>query len=80
VSPLGSVVGIERSADAVALAGKLVFERGLENVEGLEGGRSIHSTDLSFETIRNEIERRTVFHEKVPTSLEMPFSPEQGPH
>ena len=38
--------------------------------------RIFERTDLSFETVRNEIERRTVFHEKVPTSVEMPFSPE----
>jgi ubiquinone/menaquinone biosynthesis C-methylase UbiE len=37
VGPSGTVVGVERSADAVALARTLVSERGLDNVEVLEG-------------------------------------------
>ena len=37
VGPSGRVVGIERSPDAVALARTLVAERGLGNVEVLEG-------------------------------------------
>lgn len=36
VGPSGSVVGVERSADAVALARKLASERSLHNVEVLE--------------------------------------------
>jgi cyclopropane fatty-acyl-phospholipid synthase-like methyltransferase len=36
VGPSGSVVGVERSADAVALANKVIAERGLRNVEVLE--------------------------------------------
>jgi len=31
---------------------------------------------LSLEDLRNDIEGRMVFHEKIPTSVEMPFSPE----
>ena len=45
VGPSGSVVGVERSAEAVALARKLVAERGLGNVEVLE--RDARSTGLS---------------------------------
>ena len=45
VGPSGSVVGIERSADAVALARTLVSERGLGNVQILEG--DARSTGLS---------------------------------
>ena len=37
VGPSGRVVGVERSADAVVLARTLVVERGLANVEVLEG-------------------------------------------
>lgn len=44
VGPSGSVVGVERSADAVALARKLVSDRGLTNVEVLE--RDARSTGL----------------------------------
>ncbi len=44
VGPAGSVVGVERSADAVALARKLVSERGLRNVEVFE--RDARSTGL----------------------------------
>jgi Methylase involved in ubiquinone/menaquinone biosynthesis len=36
VGPSGSVVGVERSADAVAMARRLIDERGLRNVEVLE--------------------------------------------
>ncbi len=36
VGPSGSVVGVERSAEAVALARKLLSERGIRNVEILE--------------------------------------------
>lgn len=44
VGPSGRVVGVERSADAVALARKLVADRGFENVEVLE--RDARSTEL----------------------------------
>src|SRR5258708_36952254 len=44
VGPSGSVVGVERSADAVVLARKLISERGLRNVEVLE--RDARSTGL----------------------------------
>lgn len=37
VGPEGSVVGIERSEEAVALARELVGDRGLRNVEVLQG-------------------------------------------
>jgi ubiquinone/menaquinone biosynthesis C-methylase UbiE len=50
VGPSGSVVGIERSADAVALARQLVLERGLGNVEVLEGdARSTGLPRASFD-------------------------------
>jgi ubiquinone/menaquinone biosynthesis C-methylase UbiE len=50
VGPSGSVVGVERSADAVALARKLVLERGLGNVEVLEGdARSTGLPRASFD-------------------------------
>jgi SAM-dependent methyltransferase len=50
VGPSGSVVGIERSGDAVALARKLVLERGLGNVEVLEGdARSTGLPRASFD-------------------------------
>jgi SAM-dependent methyltransferase len=50
VGPSGSVVGIERSVDAVALARKLVLERGLGNVEVLEGdARSTGLPRASFD-------------------------------
>jgi len=50
VGPSGSVLGIERSADAVALARQLVAERGLANVEVLEGdGRSTNLPRGSFD-------------------------------
>jgi enamine deaminase RidA (YjgF/YER057c/UK114 family) len=39
-------------------------------------GRIFARANLSFETIRDEIASRTVFREKVATSVEMPFSPE----
>jgi SAM-dependent methyltransferase len=48
VGPSGSVVGVERSADAVALARKLLAERGLRNVELLE--RDARSTGLPRES------------------------------
>jgi ubiquinone/menaquinone biosynthesis C-methylase UbiE len=52
VGPSGSVVGIERSADAVALARKLVVERGLGNVEVLEGdARSTGLPRASFDVV-----------------------------
>jgi ATP-dependent Clp protease ATP-binding subunit ClpC len=38
--------------------------------------RIFQRSHLSLETIRKEIEGRTVFKEKVPTSVEIPFSPE----
>jgi len=44
VGPSGSVVGVERGADAVALARKLVSERGFRNVDVLE--RDARSTGL----------------------------------
>jgi ubiquinone/menaquinone biosynthesis C-methylase UbiE len=44
VGPTGSVVGVERSPDAVALARQLVADRGLRNVEVLE--RDARSTEL----------------------------------
>jgi SAM-dependent methyltransferase len=44
VGPSGRVVGVERSADAVALARKLVSERALGNVEVLE--RDARATGL----------------------------------
>jgi ubiquinone/menaquinone biosynthesis C-methylase UbiE len=44
VGPSGSVVGVERSAEAVALAKKLISERGLRNVEVL--CRDARSTEL----------------------------------
>ena len=50
VGPSGRVVGVERSADAVALARKLVPERGLGNVEVLEGdARSTGLPRASFD-------------------------------
>ena len=48
VGPSGTVVGVERSADAVALARKLVGERGLSNVEVVE--RDARSTGLPRES------------------------------
>jgi cyclopropane fatty-acyl-phospholipid synthase-like methyltransferase len=44
VAPSGSVVGVERSADAVELARKLVSERGLKDVDVL--CRDARSTQL----------------------------------
>jgi len=44
VGPTGSVVGVDRSRDAVALARQTVSEQGLANVEVLE--RDARSTDL----------------------------------
>jgi SAM-dependent methyltransferase len=50
VGPSGRVVGIERSPDAVALARTLVSERGLENVEVIEGdARSTGLPRASFD-------------------------------
>ena len=50
VGPSGRVVGVERSEDAVALARKLVSERGLANVEVLEGdARSTGLPRASFD-------------------------------
>ena len=50
VGPSGSVVGVERNADAVALARTLVLERGLGNVEVLEGdARSTGLPRASFD-------------------------------
>lgn len=48
VGPSGRVVGVERSADAVDLARKLVSERGLKNVEVL--CRDARSTQLPRES------------------------------
>jgi ubiquinone/menaquinone biosynthesis C-methylase UbiE len=50
VGPTGSVVGVERSADAVALARTLASERGLANVEVIEGdARSTGLARASFD-------------------------------
>lgn len=38
------------------------------------GGRVFARSHLSLENIRKEIEGRTMFREKVPTSVEIPFS------
>jgi ATP-dependent Clp protease ATP-binding subunit ClpC len=43
--------------------------------EGLTS-RIFERSHPSLENIRKEIERRTVFHEKISTSVEMPFGPE----
>ena len=48
VGPSGRVVGVERSGDAVALARKMLSERGLRNVEVLE--RDARSTGLPRES------------------------------
>jgi SAM-dependent methyltransferase len=55
VGPSGSVVGIERSEDAVELARKLVADRGLANVEIVHGdGRAtgLGSATFDFATAR----------------------------
>ena len=39
-------------------------------------GRIFGRAHLSFDRIRREIEERTAFHEKISTSVEMPFSRE----
>jgi len=52
VGPAGSVVGIERSEEAVALARNLVAERGLRNVEVLQGdARSASLARASFDLV-----------------------------
>ncbi len=52
VGPAGSVVGIERSEEAVALARELVAERGLLNVEVLqEDARSANLAKASFDLV-----------------------------
>jgi SAM-dependent methyltransferase len=52
VGPAGSVVGIERSEEAVALARELVAERGLRNVEVLHGdARSAGLAKASFDLV-----------------------------
>jgi SAM-dependent methyltransferase len=50
VGATGTVVGVERSAEAVELAGKLVAERGLRNVEVLHGdGRATGLPGATFD-------------------------------
>ena len=50
VGPTGTVVGVERSASAVELARELVADRGLRNVELLQGdGRSTGLPRASFD-------------------------------
>lgn len=52
VGSAGSVVGVERSEEAVALARKFVAERGLRNVEVLHGdARSTHLPKASFDLV-----------------------------
>jgi SAM-dependent methyltransferase len=52
VGPAGSVVGIERSDEAVALARKFIAERDLRNVEVLEGdARSTSLPKASFDLV-----------------------------
>jgi SAM-dependent methyltransferase len=52
VGPTGSVVGIERSEDAVALAREFVAEGGLRNVEVLQGdARSAGLAKASFDLV-----------------------------
>lgn len=52
VGPAGSVVGIERSEESVALARELVAERGLLNVEVLQGdARSAGLAKASFDLV-----------------------------
>jgi len=56
VGPSGSVVGVERSADAVALARSMVAERDLENVDVLE--RDARATGLpraSFDFVTSRL-------------------------
>lgn len=48
VGPSGSVVGVERSADAVAMARQMVAERGLENVEVLRAECALDRPAASF--------------------------------
>ena len=52
VGPAGSVVGIERSEEAVALARELVAKRGLRNVAVLQGdARSVGLAKASFDLV-----------------------------
>ncbi len=56
VGPTGSVVGVERSAEAVALARKLVSQRNLGNVEVLEGdARSTGLPRASFDVATSRL-------------------------
>src|SRR6185503_505892 len=52
VGPSGTVVGVERSEEAVALAQRFVAERGLRNVQVLHGdARSSSLPKASFDLV-----------------------------
>lgn len=52
VGPYGSVVGVERSAEAVAIAREFAAERGLRNVDVLHGdGQSTNLPNGSFDLV-----------------------------
>src|SRR5262249_5040917 len=56
VGPTGRVVGVERSAEAVALARGLISERGLENVEVLEAdARSTGLPPATFDLVTSRL-------------------------
>ena len=56
VGPTGRVVGVERSAEAVALARTLISQRNFENVEVLEGdARSTGLPRASFDVVTSRL-------------------------